>query len=172
MDKINYLSGSKQEEWDNRKELIKHLKNNFEKLDVEIIYNLELFMNRQSLSRLLFMDMLYKKIINVHGVIMEFGVRWGRNLVLLSNLRGIYEPYNYNRKIIGFDTFEGFPDLTPEDGTLLKKGDYKVLQNWEKVLEKILECHEKESPIPHIKKFEIVKGDAIKTSKKYIEENP
>ena len=39
---------------------------------------------------------------------MEFGVRWGQNLITLNNLRGIYEPFNHSRKIIGFDTFEGF----------------------------------------------------------------
>ncbi len=40
----------------------------------EILQNLGLFTNRQALSRVLFMHKLYKKIINVHGIIIEFGV--------------------------------------------------------------------------------------------------
>ena len=36
---------------------------------------------------------------------MEFGVEWGSTLSLLIKLRSIHEPYNYSRKIIGFDTF-------------------------------------------------------------------
>ena len=51
---------------------------------------------------------LYQKILNVHGVVIEFGTRWGQNLALFESFRGMYEPYNHFRKIIGFDTFEGF----------------------------------------------------------------
>ena len=62
---------------------------------------------------------------------MEFGVRWGQNLVTLSNLRGIYEPFNYSRKIIGFDTFEGFPSVHEKDGThqSIEKGAFNVTEN-------------------------------------------
>ncbi len=35
-------------------------------------------------------------------------MRYRASLAILSNFRGIYEPYNFSRKIIGFDTFEGF----------------------------------------------------------------
>ena len=74
----------------------------------EIQSNLGLFINRQSMARFLWIHELYSNIINVPGVIMEFGVRWGQNLALFQSLRGIYEPYNYTRKVIGFDTFSGF----------------------------------------------------------------
>ena len=45
---------------------------------------------------------IYRKILDVHGVIMEFGVRWGRNLALFESLRGIHEPFNHNRKIVQY----------------------------------------------------------------------
>ena len=45
---------------------------------------------------------MYKKIICHHGVIMEFGVRWGPITNLFQSLRGIYEPFNKHRKVIGF----------------------------------------------------------------------
>ncbi len=48
---------------------------------------------------------------------MEFGTRWGQNLSIFSNLRTLYEPTHYHRKIIGFDTFSGFVDVAPQDGT-------------------------------------------------------
>ncbi|MEC1718876.1 hypothetical protein [Schinkia azotoformans] len=64
----------------------------------EILNNLGLFINRQNLSRILLMHELYKKIIDVNGVVMEFGVRWGQNLCLFEIFRAIYEPYNYTRK--------------------------------------------------------------------------
>ncbi|MDP4093173.1 MAG: TylF/MycF/NovP-related O-methyltransferase [Bacillota bacterium] len=139
----------------------------------ELLANIGLYIKRQTLSRIFFMNELYQKIINIHGSIIEFGVRWGQNMALFENLRGIYEPYNYNRKIIGFDTFKGFPGVTDKDKKdKFKKGDFGVTNEYELYLEKVLDYHESESPIPHIKKHDIVKGDATVTLKKYLEENP
>ena len=80
---------------------------------LELLSNLSLYMKRQNVARLLHFDDLYKKILGIHGEVMEFGVRWGPNLALLISLRGIYEPYNYTRKITGFDTFSGFSNENP-----------------------------------------------------------
>ncbi len=140
----------------------------------ELLSNLTLFIIRQDLTSILFLNDLYKKIIDVHGVIMEFGVRWGRNLALFESLRGLYEPFNHNRKIIGFDTFEGFPSVHEKDGgsEIISKGSYSTTKNYENYLQQILECHEKESPIPHIKKNSLVKGDAVAQLENYLLNNP
>jgi hypothetical protein len=79
--------------------------------DEELLENLGLFIKRQDFSRMLFMHELYQQILPVHGVVIEFGVRWGQNMALFATFRGIYEPFNFNRQIIGFDTFEGFPSV-------------------------------------------------------------
>jgi len=162
---------------DNEIELRKKFLENFRNCtipDNEILTNLGLFINRQSLSRILFMHELYQKIINVNGIVIEFGVRWGQNLSLFSSFRGMYEPYNYTRKIIGFDTFEGFPSVHEKDGKkeFIKKGAYGVSENYENYLEDILNYHESESPVSHKKKFELIKGNAIENIKIYLEENP
>ena len=138
----------------------------------EMLQNMGLYLPRQTLSRVLFMHEMYQKIINVHGVVMEFGVRWGQTLSLFQSFRGMYEPYNYNRKLIGFDTFEGFPSVHAKDGKLLKAGDYNVTKNYEEHLEEVLDIHERLSPLPHIKKYEICKGDATKELVKYLEKHP
>jgi len=106
-------------------------------------------------------------------VIMEFGVRWGKNLAQLTALRGIYEPFNHNRKIIGFDTFSGFPSVDVKDGKseIIKKGSYNVTDEYEKYLEAILDCHEKENPISHIKKYKLCKGDASAQLEAYLREH-
>jgi hypothetical protein len=72
-------------------------------------------MRRQPLTDLLSLDALYQMIVRVPGVIMEFGVHWGRHLAALTALRGIYEPYNPHRRIVGFDTFTGFPNAAGND---------------------------------------------------------
>ena len=149
----------------------------FENIDMprqELLNNLGLFIKRQNWCRFLFMYELYKKTINTHGVIMEFGVRWGQNLALFSSFRGILEPFNHNRKIVGFDTFGGFPHVHDKDGKhpMVSEGMYSVSQGYEKILERIMEYHERESPIPNIRKFEIVKGDVLVTLDDYLDRHP
>ena len=171
MENKNILTGSTFQEKMVRDEIINKLfKTPIEKSEIQ--QNLGLFINRQSLSRIIYMNELYKKIINVHGIVIEFGVRWGQNMALFSNFRGMYEPFNYNRKIVGFDSFSGFPKTSNNDGNLVEKGMYSVSENYEEYLDEILLYHEKESPIHHKKKFEIIKGDATKTFPNYIKENP
>ncbi len=142
--------------------------------DNEKVSNAALFLKRQELSKILFLNHIYQKIIDTHGIIVEFGVRWGQNLVTLTNLRGIYEPYNYGRKIIGFDTFEGFVNVNQKDGKheIIKDGAFSVSQNYENYLSELLNFHHNESPLNHIKKNEVIKGDAVVTFKNYIEEHP
>lgn len=142
--------------------------------DNELLLNLGLFIKRQDLSRILFIDDLYKKIINLHGVVAEFGVRWGQNLALLESYRGMYEPFNHNRKILGFDTFAGFPSVHEKDGQsdIASLGAYSVTENYEDYLKKILDYHEQESPISHIKKYQLIKGDATREVEKYLKDNP
>lgn len=142
--------------------------------DNEKISQVGLFQKRQELSKALFFSEVYNKFINVHGVIMEFGTRWGQNLVTLSNLRGILEPYNYNRKIIGFDTFEGFQGISKKDGKdpSIANGAFGVTKGYENYLSEILAYHQSESPLNHINKFELCKGDASKQLENYLKKNP
>jgi hypothetical protein len=138
----------------------------------EILANLGIFLNGPTLARILFMNDLYQKIIGLHGVIVEFGCRWGTNLCLFSNFRGFYEPFNFNRKIIGFDTFKGFASVSPKDGPLAIKQDFNVTAGYEDFLDRVMSFHEQENPVPNIKKYEIIKGDAPKQLKKYLKDNP
>ncbi len=140
----------------------------------ETLPNLGLFLTSKTLSRILFFHEIYRKILGTHGVIMEFGVRWGQSLALLSALRGIFEPFNRHRKIIGFDTFTGFRGMGPEDGDLCKTvdGSFSVSKDYDTYLEKLLMLSDSLNPIPHLKKFELVKGDAIATVPGYLKKHP
>jgi len=142
--------------------------------DDELLANLGLFLTSKSLSRVLFFHEIYQKIVNTHGVIMEFGVRWGQTLSLLSALRGIYEPFNRHRKIIGFDTFEGFIGVTEHDGSNSKTqdGSFSVPEGYEQQLAQILSCQEALNPINHLKKYELIKGDAVETIPQYLTDHP
>ena len=131
------------------------------------------FSSRQFITRILYYNEIYKNILNKPGVIMEFGVECGASLSLLTKLRSIYEPFNFSRKVIGFDTFTGFSNnlIDKEKKIGWKKGDYSTPKNYEKSLEKLMLLEEQLSPLSHIKKFELIKGDASKTVKKYLNDN-
>jgi len=142
--------------------------------DDQLPSNLGLFLNSKNLSRILFMDHLYRQIIDVQGIIIEFGTRWGQNLALFSALRGIYEPFNRHRKIVGFDTFTGFPDISSKDGKsdMMKKGELEVTKNYVDYLTKVMEFQEKDNPISHIKKFDLRVGNAIVEIDNFLKEYP
>lgn len=173
MESMDILNKSSNEEKIIRHDMVNLLKN-VPIPDDQILENLGLFLNSKNLSRILFMNHIYHQIIDVQGVVIEFGTRWGQNASLFSALRGIYEPFNRHRKIIAFDSFEGFPSIDSKDGksAMMEKNNYATTVGYEKYLENILTLQEKDNPISHIKKFEVIKGDATVTCKEYLEKNP
>jgi hypothetical protein len=140
--------------------------------DRELLLNMGLFLTPQTLSRILFMDFLYRQIVEVQGVVMEFGCRWGQNVSLFSAMRGIYEPFNRLRKVIAFDTFQGLTPTHIEDGTEMQTGMYAVTEGYENYLQAVLAFQEQESPLPHLNKHEVVKGDAAVQIHEYLNRNP
>jgi len=142
--------------------------------DDELLPNLGLYLTSKSFSRLLFFYEIYRKIVNTHGVVIEFGVRWGQTLSILSALRGIFEPFNRHRKIIGFDTFEGFRGISTTDGEKCAcvDGSFSVSPRYEDYLDKVLFLQEQLNPISHLTKYELVKGDAADTIPQYFEKHP
>jgi hypothetical protein len=156
------------------------LKKYFEKLkcspiaDDEILANLGVYLTSKNLSRILFFYEIYKKIIHNHGIIMEFGVRWGQTLSIMSALRGNLEPFNRHRKIVGFDTFEGFQGISDKDGEKCKcvNGSFSVSDNYFEYLNEILMMQEQLNPLSHLKRYELVKGNAMETIPAYFKQHP
>ncbi len=171
---ITSTTYTSQKEAKNRLKLIKLMKD-WPSTDELLQRNLSLFINRIGLMRLLFMNEIYTKTLGLTGDVFEFGCRWGQNLSLFLNFRGIYEPYNMQKKIVGFDTFSGFPSTSryEKNGNtkLAKIGGFSTSKNYEKYLNELLDYHASESPANHIKRHEIIKGDASKTIKKYLKSN-
>ncbi len=140
----------------------------------QVLAHLPLYLTRSSLSHILFMSDLYRQVIDVHGDVLEFGTRWGRNLALFLSLRNTLEPHNYTRRVVGFDTFEGFASLAAEDGddAILKPGHLAVTPNWHGELTKLLAHHEGLSPRPDLRRFELVRGDVVQTFPAWLDRHP
>ncbi len=161
------------EEADNRTRMLELLKN-CPIPDDQLLSNLGLFLESKNLARILFMDFLFRQIIDVQGVIIEFGTRWGQNLALFSALRGMYDPFNRHRKIVGFDTFSGFPSISKKDGSseMMTEGNLAVAEDYVKYLNAILDTHEKANPVSHLKKYELRVGDATVEIENYLKQAP
>lgn len=146
-------------------------KNNFPVDTAQWNHHLQVYLKRHNIMRVLHYNEIYQKIIDVPGDILDFGVHFGASSAVMLNLRGIYEPYNLSRKVWVFDTFEGLAGVSNADPKAVE-GGYAVPKSYENVLEEIMTSHEGFSPISHIKKFEIVKGDARETFDRWLQDNP
>ncbi len=79
------------------------------------IENFPKYIKRQNLTRLIALYEIFKKVIDVKGSVVECGVNQGFGIMTWAKLSAILEPTNLTRRIYGFDTFEGFPEVSEQD---------------------------------------------------------
>jgi len=140
-----------------------------------LMCNFGLYMRGSVLVKYLVINELYELIINVPGVIMEFGTWWGQNMVLFENMRAIYEPFNKTRRVIGFDTFAGYSSFSEKDGAseVVDAGGYAVSKDYKSYLQELLSVHEGCNVLGHLRnRHELVAGDVIETAPKYFKDHP
>jgi hypothetical protein len=142
--------------------------------DDEMLVNLGLYLRSTQVAKVLYLNELYERIVRLPGIVVEFGVWWGANLALFESFRSVYEPYNWTRKVVGFDTLKGYPSIASKDGTseYAKVGGYTVTEGYEEYLGRMLDAHEADNVMSHIKKYDLVKGDVLETVDGYFTDNP
>ena len=141
---------------------------------IEIIDDFPKYASRQVISRFLAQHELFKMILDIKGSIVECGVFRGSGLMTWAKLSAIYEPANYHREIIGFDTFSGFPDVDIKDkagnkNTDAKKGGISAPSYNE--LKKAINLYDSNRFLSHIEKVKLVKGDFSKSGPEFIKKN-
>lgn len=130
----------------------------------DLLFNIGLYARSGVLVKFLVMADLYKRFVNVPGILVEFGVWYGQNLVLLENLRAIVEPFNKQRKIVGFDTFTGYEG---------KPGFYAAGKDYKDYLERLLKTHQRMNVYGHQDiSHELVEGDVKDTASRYFDQHP
>src|SRR5258708_30124685 len=145
MEKPNYtnVTHGSEEQIESRKKLLELFKNT-PIPDDELLVNLSLYWRSILLAKTLYLNEIYQRILHIPGIIVEFGTWWGANLALFESFRSVYEPYNWMRKVVGFDTFEGYASISPKDGNspYVAAGGYSVTNDYEDYLKRVLDCHE------------------------------
>lgn len=134
----------------------------------------ELYVHRRHIARLLARYELLKKVINREGSIIECGVHNGGGLMAWAKMSEIFEPYAIRKKVFGFDTFEGFPEINDQDiksnPNKPNKGEFKT--NSMQAINTSIELFETSRSLKQFKKIELVKGDAKETIPKFLDDNP
>ena len=141
--------------------------------NVEKLQNFTKYVPTQDLRKFLCRYELFRKVLHVHGSIVECGVLYGGGLMAWAQLSEIFEPLNHLRNIIGFDTFAGFVSVSEMDNTGTafqgKKGGLAI-DTYDDLLKSIT-LYNKNRFLNHIEKVKLVKGDVAESLPKFLEAN-
>jgi hypothetical protein len=145
----------------------------------EKLENFPKYVPRQNLARFMARYEIFKLVQNIQGSILECGVLFGGGLLSFAKLSAILEPYNFQRRIVGFDTFSGFPEIDAADvrglpdrkSAHLKQHGFAAEQAYEDIL-RAIQVFDMSRMLNHFPKVTIVKGDFNETAPKYIEDHP
>lgn len=138
--------------------------------------NFPKYISRQSAARYLALYEIFKLCLPVQGDVIEGGVNWGGGLMWFAQLSAALEPFNLQRRIIGFDTFSGFPSLDARDlthaeaGKEHRAGGYAADSHAD--LLAAVASYDRNRPIGHVAKVRLVQGDACLTMPQYLADNP
>lgn len=134
------------------------------------------FVPRQALSYFLARDMVYREVVNIHGSILDFGVYRGASFFTWQQLSALHEPYNHNRKIIGFDSFQGFSaigeyDVAADDQDLRLKTCGGMEYDGSEELREGIQLFDLNRPLGHVVKGILVEGELPGSCARYLGEH-
>lgn len=134
--------------------------------------NFTKYIRRQKLTRLLALYEIFKKVLPVKGSIVECGVYRGFGLMSWANMSAVLEPANLTRRIYGFDTFEGFPEVGEKDlNPVMKPERGQLYSDSYEELRELIEVYDSNRFLGHVNKVQLIKGDVVKTIPDFIMNN-
>lgn len=162
------------------KGVVEALSDAFQASSVPLAQRLQNFprhVRRQDIARFLTKYELFQLALPAHGSIVECGVFAGGGLMSWVHFSSILEPFNHTRRIIGFDTFEGFPGVHEKDTASgssdhLHKSAFKIGGDMKQEIANLAGMHDRNRPLGHIPKVELVGGDACRTIPKFVKDHP
>lgn len=138
----------------------------------------EKYARRQAISRFIARYELFKLQMDIKGSIVECGVHRGAGLLGWAKLSSALEPYSLDRRVIGFDTFEGFPSIHEADIETYESqkneanivGGFKVDNIFDELTD-LIKQYDDNRFLNQYEKVFLVKGDANHTIPQYVKEN-
>lgn len=139
----------------------------------EMFRNFPVFTPRYNIARFLAHYELFKRIVDVPGVIVDLGVYRGASTFTWAKLCEIFCPTDIRKTVYAFDTFEGFPGLTPEDGKEdllqdVRKGGYFGGSSVERDLAQAQSAMNHDRHLKHRDRITFVRGDVLETIPEFV----
>jgi hypothetical protein len=140
------------------------------------VKNFAVLARRQALKRFLAHVELFKMTLDVPGDIAEFGVFRGLGLFTWANLLESYCIGDRTKMVYGFDNWQGFTELSPQDSAPLADagktvGGFNPAQYRQEVLDAI-EIFDADRFIPFKARIKLVDGDIEESVVKFAAANP
>ena len=150
-----------------------------------------IYAKKLTLTRVLAQYEIFKRIQNVPGSIVECGVFQGAGLLFYAKLLEIFCPGDRWKKVIGFDTFDGFVDIHEADKSKASeaadakgaesdpsqpkyeqvfKGGYSSSGFYE-ILKRLVDIHHKDSFVANGERISLVQGDVSETIPQFKKEH-
>ncbi|MFH0899279.1 MAG: TylF/MycF/NovP-related O-methyltransferase [Pseudomonadota bacterium] len=131
---------------------------------------------RQLLKRFLAHVELFKMTLGIPGDIAELGVFRGLGLMTWANLLEAYCVGDRTKTVWGFDNWQGFTELLPEDGkteSLVQKhaGGFSPRQYYQELADAIA-IFDEDRFVPWKPRIKLVVGDIEQTVGEFCQENP
>lgn len=135
--------------------------------------NFPKYVRRQHLKRFLALYEIFKLVLPVKGSVIECGVFRGFGLMSWAKLSAMLEPENLLRRIYGFDTFAGFPNVAEQDRTSVTEVPVGGLyaDSYDELQDLIGE-YDRDRFLGHIGKVHLIRGDVVQTIPKFLDDNP
>jgi len=152
----------------------------------ERLENFVKYVPRQNIARLLARYEMLKTVLPIQGSIVECGTLFGNGLLSFAKVSAILEPYNFQRRIIGFDSFAGFPSIADEDlagnpdrkslhlkqhGFTQATDEFTADDAYDELL-RAVEIFDMTRFLNHFPKVQVVKGDFDETGPRFLDEHP
>ena len=140
--------------------------------------NFEKYVKRQSLSRFMARYELFKLQMQIKGCVVECGVHHGGGVMAWAKLSSALEPYAIDRRIFGFDTFEGFPSVDDKDAgskdnnEQVKVGGFSTGYDVYQELNDVIAEYNQNRFLNQYDKVFLEKGDACKTIPEFVNKHP
>jgi hypothetical protein len=141
-----------------------------------LLRNFPLFMRRVALKRMLTHYELFRMVVDLPGDLVELGVYRGTSLLSWANFLESRNIGDRTRRVIGFDNFKGFRELSPQDGPPSEKAG-KVPSGFdcsdlEEQLEEMISIFDADRFVPQKPRIHLIKGDIEETVPKFVAEQP
>lgn len=156
------------------------LEDHFNKYDIsrrEICRNFPLYARRVFLKKFLAHYELFLKIQDLPGDILEMGVYRGTTLLSWANFMEIRNMGDRQKRVFGFDNFQGFGEFDAKDGAekpevgKVAKGGFNG-GAFEEQLRDAINIFDQDRFIPYKPRVVLVKGNVEETVPKFVQENP